>query len=117
VKFVVTKARKEMMVGLRLDVILAIVWGRIMTLDEMWERLEQHQPFAGRRGYGEAWAKMCRERTQDTAAAAAKVAWTVRPAAPEAAKAALWSVPPASAPTAAKLAIYWIEKSEKNNDT
>jgi hypothetical protein len=27
-------------------------------------------------------------------------------------------VPPASAPTAAKLAIYWIEKSEgKNNDT
>ena len=106
------------MVGLRLDVILAIGWRVIMTLDEMWQRLEQHQPFAGRRGYGEAWAKMCRERTQDTAAGAAKVAWTVRPAAPEAAKAALWSVPPASAPTAAKLAIYWIEKSEgKNNDT
>ena len=94
---------------------------QLMTLEDMWQRLERHQPFADRRGYGEAWAKMCRERTQDTAAAAAKVAWTVRPAAPEAAKAALWSVPPAASPGATLLpstkwqaAIYWIEKSEGN---
>jgi hypothetical protein len=44
------------------------------TLDEMWSRLETHQPIADARGYGEAWRKMCEERTEWEAAAAAKAA-------------------------------------------
>jgi len=36
-----------------------------MTLDEMWERLVQHQPYANQRGYGPEWARMCEERTQE----------------------------------------------------
>jgi len=53
-----------------------------MTLDEMWERLAQYQPFADARGFGSEWARMCEERTQDTvweaayaAEQAADVAW------------------------------------------
>jgi hypothetical protein len=53
-----------------------------MTLDEMWERLAQHQPFADARGFGSEWARMLEERTQDTvweaayaAEQAAEVAW------------------------------------------
>jgi hypothetical protein len=45
-----------------------------MTLDEMWQRLAQHQPYADERGYGEAWAKMCRERTPEAALDAARAA-------------------------------------------
>jgi hypothetical protein len=37
-----------------------------MTLDEMWERLAQYQPFADARGFGSEWARMREERTQDT---------------------------------------------------
>jgi hypothetical protein len=33
-----------------------------MTIDDMWDRLAQHQPFADARGYGEAWARMCEAR-------------------------------------------------------
>jgi len=44
--------------------------GKNMT-EKMWERLVQHQPYANQRGYGEAWAKMCAERTQEVADAAA----------------------------------------------
>jgi hypothetical protein len=32
-------------------------------LNEMWNRLAQHQSFAEKYGYGEAWANLCRERT------------------------------------------------------
>ena len=60
-------------------------------LNEMWTRLERHQPFAGARGHGEAWAKVCEERTLEAAtaplpewvtvvtvaAAAVVVAWAV----------------------------------------
>ena len=45
-----------------------------MTIDDMWQRLAQHQPFADARGYGPAWAEMCRERTPDAAVNAARAA-------------------------------------------
>jgi hypothetical protein len=32
-------------------------------LDDMWEALEAHQHIADHKGYGEAWARMCSERT------------------------------------------------------
>ena len=89
------------MVGLRLDVILAIGWRVIMTLDEMWERLAQHQSYADQKGYGEAWAKMCAERTPE----AVWAAW----AAPEAAW-AIWTAAEAPNP-----AVEWIEKAEGKN--
>jgi hypothetical protein len=46
-----------------------------MTLDEMWERLEAHQPFADQRGYGPAWKQMCEERTRQTADAVSDLLW------------------------------------------
>ena len=46
-----------------------------MTLDEMWERLEAHQPFADKRGYGPAWKQMCEERTRQTADAVSDLLW------------------------------------------
>jgi hypothetical protein len=77
-----------------------------MTLDEMWERLVQHQPYADQRGYGEAWAKMCRERTQESMADAADAALLAGDVT------CRWSA------TGAAAAIQWIEKAEgKNNDT
>ena len=39
-------------------------------LEKMWTELEAHQPTADRKGYGEAWAHMCSERTQEDANAA-----------------------------------------------
>ena len=63
-----------------------------MTIDQMWEQLTAHQPFADQRGYGEAWARMCEEKTPEAAWAA------------EAAEAA--------AVRAAKTAVEWIEKAE-----
>jgi hypothetical protein len=38
-----------------------------MSIEQMWERLAQHQPFADERGYGEAWRRMCEERTEEAA--------------------------------------------------
>ena len=32
-------------------------------LTDMWEALEAHQHMADHHGYGEAWARMCKERT------------------------------------------------------
>ena len=43
-------------------------------LDEMWVRLAQHQPYADQRGYGPEWARMCEQRTEETAWAAARAA-------------------------------------------
>jgi hypothetical protein len=45
-----------------------------MTLDELWERLAQYQPFADAHGFGSEWARMLEERTQDTAWEAAYAA-------------------------------------------
>jgi hypothetical protein len=36
-------------------------------LAEMWRELSEYQPQADADGYGESWAKMCRERTANTA--------------------------------------------------
>jgi hypothetical protein len=111
-----------------------------MTLDEMWQRLAQHQPFADANGFGSEWAKMCAERTQDTvweaayaAEQAAEVAWvpvseavwSSFPEAPEddaayaAARAATYLAEEmVEMAERAWAAIYWIEKAEgKNNDT
>jgi len=46
-----------------------------MTLDEMWARLEAHQPFADQRGYGPAWKQMCQDRTRQTAEAVGDSLW------------------------------------------
>jgi hypothetical protein len=43
----------------------------VTDLDEMWARLERHQPFADERGHGDAWRKMCEERTPEAAKNAA----------------------------------------------
>lgn len=84
-----------------------------MSIDQMWDRLTAHQPYADARGYGEAWAHMCRERTPEAAMVTAKVledaveaiasddeeiwaAWTA------ARRVAEWPV----------LAVDWIERAE-----
>ena len=96
-----------------------------MALDEMWERLAQHQSFADARGYGSNWARMCALRTWQAAIAAhaaahAQWAWVAADAA-WAASAASWAEAWAPAsddlPRAVRAAIYWIEKAEgKNNE-
>jgi len=87
-----------------------------MTLEERWQRLEQHQPFADANGYGPEWARMCAARTKDAAkvAYAAKVAWALEEAS------TVWSAAKVEEVTdaAVSAAIQWIEKAEgKNNDT
>ena len=84
-----------------------------MSLEEMWTRLAQHQPFADERGYGEAWAAMCEERTEAAAraAAAATIRLTGAPEqAAQAAAAVLGNL--AEAKAAAADALYWVEKAE-----
>ena len=87
-----------------------------MTLDEMWERLVQHQPYADQKGYGPEWARMCEERTPEAAwalptritrpaADAAEAAWAAWARA--ALGAAGWAVAEAVAE-----AVKWIEKAE-----
>lgn len=84
-----------------------------MTLDEMWERLAQHQPFADQTFYSEVWANMCAERTQEAAGAFYR---------PAAIAAAMASLAVAHAPDSehramyARRAIQWIEKAEGKND-
>lgn len=85
-----------------------------MKINDMWNRLAQHQPYADERGYGPAWAKMCAERTSDAAskaeeaaamsawAAAADAAWAAEQAAEAAEEAA----------RAAKTAVQLIEDAE-----
>ena len=46
-----------------------------MTLDQMWARLEAHQPFADERGYGPAWERLCQDRTRKTADAVGHFLW------------------------------------------
>jgi hypothetical protein len=53
----------------------------------MWNKLAQHQPFADQRGYGEAWARMCVERTPEATAAARDEALLAE----QAARWAVWS--------------------------
>jgi len=50
-------------------------------LDEMWERFEEYQPTADRRGYGAEWRRMCQERTPRAAKAVRDAAyWVARDA-------------------------------------
>ena len=42
----------------------------MITLDEMWQRLTQHQPYADKRGYGADWMIMCKVRNHKAAYAA-----------------------------------------------
>ena len=79
-----------------------------MTIDQMWERLAQHQPFADQRGYGEAWARMCEEKTPEAAWAAEAAAL----AADADADAAWAAAAVAAAVRAAKTAVEWIEKAQ-----
>ena len=79
-----------------------------MTIDDMWERLAQHQPYADQRGYGEAWAKMCEARTQGAAWAASEAASAA------AARAAAWAARAARAAEESEEAeaVEWVEKAE-----
>jgi hypothetical protein len=42
----------------------------------MWDALEKYQPYADADGHGESWSKMCEERTEETARAAARAAYS-----------------------------------------
>ena len=81
-----------------------------MNIDQMWERLAAHQPYAVQRGYGEAWARMCEEKTSEAAEAAAAAAWAVL------ATQAWWAAWAAAkagwATRAAEMAVEWIEDAE-----
>ena len=91
-----------------------------MTIDDMWERLAQHQPYADARGYGEAWARMCEEKTPEAAVAASNAAAEAELAVEEApwaagvarARAERAAVAAAKAEAAAAKAVEWIEKAE-----
>lgn len=85
-----------------------------MNIDQMWERLAAHQPYADQRGYGEAWARMCAERTKDAAKAARAVASTAGAAD---AQYATWAAAEATAAwvdaeAVAVKAVEWIAKAE-----
>jgi hypothetical protein len=40
-----------------------------VTIEEMWNRLAAHQPFADEQGYGPEWARFLEERTEEAAVA------------------------------------------------
>jgi len=99
-----------------------------MNLEEMWQRLAQHQPYADRRGYGPEWARMCEDRTEaaarEAAWAAADAAWAAADAvagadAEAAARAAAEKAADAAADVAqaraawAADAVWWIERAEE----
>ena len=100
-----------------------------MTIDQMWQRLAQHQPYADARGYGPEWAEMCETRTPEAANAAADAAWKAAAAAWKAAAweawaaaDAAWNAADAAAEAdavrvawAAWKAVEWIEKAEGLN--
>jgi len=82
-----------------------------MTLDEMWVRLAQHQPYADANGYGPAWATMCKKQTAKAACAACAAADAVDAVgAANAAEYAEWAVDDAAA------AIRYIERAEQIYD-
>ena len=89
-----------------------------MNLEEMWERLAQHQPYADRRGYGAAWARMCEQRTEAAAKEAAAAAAWARMCAERteaAAEAAAWAAADAAEAAEAadaETAVYWVKRSE-----
>ena len=46
-----------------------------MSLDQMWEQLQAHQPLADQRGYGGAWKQLCEERTTAVCDAVFSTLW------------------------------------------
>jgi hypothetical protein len=72
-------------------------------LAEMWRELSEYQPMADADGYGEAWAKMCSERTKQAAERAHDV---LLPASS--------SHEPWLAALSARWAIEWGETSRRN---
>lgn len=90
-----------------------------MNLDEMWERLAQHQHYADERGYGPEWSRMCAERTEAAAWAAARAADAVAETAETAAWAAETAAWAAAAEAAAETAwaaaeaLGWIERAAR----
>jgi len=93
-----------------------------MTLEEMWNRLAAHQPFADRRGYGPEWARMCAERSEAAAREAHAAAEAVVDAAWVAWADALavdaqWAADAAWVAAAADVdadgAVRWIQRSEE----
>lgn len=77
------------------------------ALARMWERLAAHQRFADTRGYGDAWATMCRERTREAILQASHAAYAVQRAAPGAYRSALKAAKAAlQAPMATNDAAY-----------
>ena len=86
-----------------------------MNINDMWERLAQHQPYADQRGYGPEWAKMCAERTKDAAKAARAAA---NAALAVDAQYATWAAAEATASwvdaeAVAVKAVEWIAKAEE----
>ena len=63
-------------------------------LNKMWTELERYQPFADKRGFGDAWRRMTAERTEEAAAYAATAAWATAAwaTAGTAAAAAAWAI-------------------------
>jgi hypothetical protein len=87
------------------------------TIDQMWQKFAEHQPVADRLGYGEAWRRMCEERTEEAMYAAYAAAWVPARAIDAAAAAASASSAVDAAYAAgrvawAKRAIEYIEKAE-----
>ena len=88
------------------------------TLDEMWMRLAEHQPFADQRGYGKQWKQMCEQRTEE-AADAARAAADAAARAADAARAAADAADAAAdaawaAADAAEEAADWAADAIKN---
>ncbi len=82
-----------------------------MTLDEMWARLEAHQPFADQGGYGPAWKRMCDDRTEDVADATGNLLWRERK------QSAAWAAWSASyALRNLKQVSMWLGKAEESNE-
>ena len=87
------------------------------TIDQMWTRLAQHQPFADERGYGKEWRTMCEERLPEAADEAADEVEAVSYAAWAAARAAAWAAEEdaENVQNWAELAIEYINKAEGNS--
>ena len=83
-----------------------------MTIDLMWEKFEAHQPEADRLGYGEAWRRMCEERTEEAARAAAarscERSWAAVADAWAASAAAFWAA------KALSWTAFWAERSPES---
>jgi len=81
-------------------------------LNEMWERLAEHQPYADRRGYGDAWKTMCEQRTEEAAEAARAAAFLVASSPIEAAGGA-WAAGAAAAEAKAAVAAWEIDTDDE----